>query len=109
MDVHCSTCGEPWDVDHLWHDAIFETDLSVEEATAWQALPYHHKLTKRYREKFAVAGWQFGHSVINVIRCPSCPGTARPDPQRLALKAALEEMLGEDEDGLAAAFEDHHL
>ena len=32
MDVHCSTCGEPWDVYHLWHDAIFETGLSHAEA-----------------------------------------------------------------------------
>ena len=28
MDVHCSTCGEPWDVYHLRHDAIYETGLS---------------------------------------------------------------------------------
>jgi hypothetical protein len=28
MDVHCTTCGEPWDVYHLRHDAIYETDLS---------------------------------------------------------------------------------
>jgi hypothetical protein len=34
MDVHCSTCNEPWDVYHLSHDAIFETGLSVEEAEA---------------------------------------------------------------------------
>lgn len=24
MDVHCSTCGEPWGVYHLRHDAIFD-------------------------------------------------------------------------------------
>lgn len=28
MDVHCSTGGEPWDVYHLRHDAIYETDPS---------------------------------------------------------------------------------
>jgi hypothetical protein len=109
MDVHCSTCGEPWDVDHLWHDAICETDLSLEEATAWQELPQSQKLNKRYRDKFQAAGWQFGNSVINVIRCPSCPADARPDPERVALKAALEDVLGDDEDGLAATFEDHRL
>ena len=32
MDVHCSSCGEPWDVYHLRHDAIFETDLDPAEA-----------------------------------------------------------------------------
>ena len=34
MDVHCSSCGEPWDVYHLRHEAIFETDLDPEEARA---------------------------------------------------------------------------
>lgn len=38
MDVHCSTCGEPWDTYHLRHDAIFETDLSHAEAKAWTEL-----------------------------------------------------------------------
>src|SRR5437763_1565843 len=103
MDVHCSTCGEPWDVHHLWHDAIFETDLTSEEARAWQALPHSQKLTTRYRDKFQAVGWQFGNSVINVIGCPSCPADARPDPQALALKTAIEDLLGDDEDGIAAA------
>ncbi len=109
MDVHCSTCGEPWDVHHFWHDAIFETDLTPEEATAWQALPPGQKLNERYRNKFQAAGWQFGNSVINVIRCPCCPADAQPDPEQVALKAALEDLLGDDEDALAATFEDHHL
>jgi hypothetical protein len=109
MDVHCSTCGEPWDVDHLWHDAIFETDLSVEEAKAWRSLSPGQKLTKRYRDKFRAAGWEFGRSVINVIRCPGCPKNAKPDQDRLAVKAALEDVLGDDEDGLAAMFEDYGL
>ena len=109
MDVRCTTCGEPWDTYHLWHDAIFETGLSHEEAEAWQSLPQARKLTDRYREKFRAAGFEFGRSVINVIRCPACPKDAKPDPDRLQTKAALEQMLGDDEDGLAATFEDYRL
>jgi hypothetical protein len=109
MDVHCSTCGEPWDTYHLWHDAIFETDLSQEEAEAWQSLPQAQKLTKRYREAFRSVGYEFGRSVINVLRCPACPKGAKPNPDSVAIKAALEELLGGDEDGLAATFEDHKL
>jgi hypothetical protein len=109
MDVRCSTCGEPWDVHHLWHDAIFETDLSVEEGESWRQLPQNQKLIPRYREKLLAAGWEFGNSVINVIRCPCCPRDARPDPEKAALKAALEDILGDDEDGLAATFEDLNL
>jgi hypothetical protein len=109
MDVHCSTCNEPWDVYHLSHDAIFETGLSVEEAEAWRSLPTNQKLSTRYREEFRAAGWEFGQSVINIIRCPGCPKEAKPNQERILTKAALEELMGDDEDGLAATFEDYRL
>jgi hypothetical protein len=109
MDVHCSTCNEPWNVYHLWHDAIFETALSVEEAQAWRSLPRDQKLAERYRTEFRTVGWEFGQTLINVIHCPGCPKEAKPDPDRVETKAALEQLLGEDEDGLAATFEDYHL
>jgi len=109
MDVHCTTCREPWDVHHLWHDAIFETSLTIEEAEAWMLLRRSDKLSQRYREKFRAAGWEFGCSIINVVRCPCCPKDAKPNVERLQTKAALEKLLGDDEDGLAATFEDYWL
>lgn len=109
MDVHCSTCNEPWDTYHLWQDAIFEIGLTEEEARKWRSLPRSEKLSERYRKEFQLAGWEFGESVINVIRCPGCPKDAKPNPDRLATKQALEELLGDDEDGLAATFEDYRL
>ena len=109
MDVHCSTCGEPWDVYHLWHDAVFETALSHEEAEAWRSLPRAVKLNERYRKEFRAAGWEFGQGVINVIRCPGCPKDAKPNLERVQTKAALEDLMGDDEDGLAATFEDYRL
>jgi hypothetical protein len=109
MDVHCSTCDDPWDVYHLSHDAIFETGLTVEEAEVWCALPRDQKLSARYRTEFRAVGWQFGQTVINVIRCPACPEDAKPNRERVQTKAALEELLGDDEDGLAATFEDYRL
>ena len=109
MDVHCSTCGEPWDVCHLRHDAIFETDLSPEEAKAWTELSPKTRLLARYREKFRAAGYEFGNSVLDVLRCPACPKYAQPDPDKAALKATIVEILGDDEDGIAATLEDHGL
>ena len=109
MDVHCSTCNEPWDVFHLWHEAIFETGLTHEEAEGWRTLPQKQKLSDRYRNEFRSAGWEFGHSVVNVIRCPGCPKDAKPNLERLQTKAALEELLGGDEDGLATTYEDYRL
>ena len=109
MDVHCSTCGEPWDVYHLRHDAIFETDLDPAEAEAWRSLSAASRLAPRYREKFKAAGYQFGASVMDVVRCPACPKDAKPDPDKAALKAGIVEILGDDEDGIAATMEDFGL
>ena len=109
MDVHCTTCGEPWDVYHLRHDAIYETDLSHAEAKAWTELSPPVKLLDRYREKFKAVGYEFGGSVLNVLRCPACPKDAKPDPDQAALKAGIVELLGDDEVGIAATMEDFHL
>jgi hypothetical protein len=38
--------------------------------------------------------------------CPCCPKDAKPDPDKAAFKAGLVEILGDDEDGIAAAMED---
>ncbi len=109
MDVHCSTCGEPWDVYHLRHDAIFDTGMSEEEAKSWENLPREGRLAPRYREQFRAAGWEFGASLLDVRHCPCCPEGARINPDRAAAKAALTEILGTDEDGLAAMLEDFGL
>jgi hypothetical protein len=89
MDVHCTTCGEPWDTYHLWHDAISETGVSEEEARRWEHLPQAKKLAPKWRGKFALAGYTFGRSVINVIRCPACPKGAQPDPEKAMIKAGV--------------------
>jgi len=47
--------------------------------------------------------------VINVIRCPACPKGAEANLEHVLTKAAIEELLGDDEDALAATFEDHRL
>ena len=109
MDVHCTTCNEPWDIHHLWDDAVFEIGLAPKDAKAWQQLPRSEKLNARYRTEFKASGWEFGSSGINVIRCPCCPKDAQPNPERLATKQALEELFGDDDDGLAATFEVYRL
>jgi len=106
MDVHCSSCGEPWDVYHLRHDAIFETDLDHAEAKAWRELSPRLRLSQRYRQKFKAAGYTFGASILDVVRCPACPKDAKPDPDKAALKAGIIEILGDDEDGIAIEMEE---
>ncbi|MGH7866172.1 MAG: DUF6166 domain-containing protein [Candidatus Dormibacteraceae bacterium] len=109
MDVRCTTCNQPWEVYHLQHDAIFETLLSAEEAEAWLSLPRSQKLSDRYRQEFRVAYWEFGQTVINVVRCPACPKGALPNARRLQIKAALEKTLGDDDEALAAAYRVNRL
>jgi hypothetical protein len=109
MDVHCSTCNEPWDVYHLRHEAVFDTALSMEEAEAWVFLSSKERLTRKYREKFQAVGWQFGLTVVNVLRCPCCPKDAQANPAIVLTKGAMEELLADDEDALALMYEDHQL
>ena len=109
MHVHCSTCGEPWDTHHLWHDAIWDTGLSEAEIHAWKILPQNKKLTPKWRKEFETAGYFFGKTVINVTCCPVCPKDAQPDAEKVQIKAELEALLEGDEDGLAAKFEDYGL
>jgi hypothetical protein len=109
MDVHCSTCAEPWDISHLLHEAIFDTGVTPEEARAWSSLRRCRKLSHYYREQFRAVGWEFGLTVINVIRCPCCPKETKPNRERAEIKAALEELLGDDPDGLASTLEDFDL
>ena len=109
MDVHCTACNEPWDVYHLRHEAIFETDLSHEEAEAWRRMSPKLRLSSRYREKFKAAGYEFGCSLFVVLRCPCCPPGSKTDPEKLMAKTAIAQILGDDEDGLAAIMEDFGL
>jgi hypothetical protein len=109
MDVHCTTCREPWDMYHLLHEAVFDTTLSQEAIETWQALPSAKKLRPPYRKAFRAAGWEFGGSLITVIRCPCCPEDAKPNTSLLEAKSEIEAMLQDDPDGLAATYEDFDL
>jgi len=88
---------------------FFETDIDPAEAETWRSRSLTERLSSRYREKLKTAGYEFGQSVMNVIHCPCCPTGAKPNPERLATKRELERLFGDDEDGLASAFEDYRL
>jgi len=109
MDVHCSSCGEPWDAYHLRHDAIFEIAVDQAEAEAWHDFSPAEQLSSRYRQEFKAVGYEFGASILDVLYCPCCPESTKPDPDQAAAKAKIVEILGDDEDGIAAAMEDFGL
>lgn len=121
MDVTCA-CGEPWDTYHLRHEAIYETDVAArfyhgEDDVLAESLRrprWDGKLTPEIRAAFAREGWQFAGSVLAVLHCPACPANeeangAQPAAvvrDRKAARAALAEILGDDEDALACELED---
>ena len=109
MDVHCTSCGEPWDVYHLRHDAIYETGADHAAAEAWSKLSSAKKLSSFFRAQFKVVGWEFGTSVLDVRHCPACRKDAEPDAEKEAIKSAIVEALGDDEDGIASTMEDFGL
>lgn len=116
MDVHCSTCGEPWDIYHLQHDAVWETSIPQGDdeyqkylVDKWKGLSTDKKLTPEYREAFKESGYEFGNSMVNLVHCPSCPKDAKRDPDAEALRSEIENLLGDDTDGIASSFEDFGL
>ena len=106
MDVHCSSCGEPWDTFHLWQDAIHDTSLDGEEAQSWRTLPRDEQLSSRYRALFERADWCFGDSILEVRHCPCCSELAKRDFKTSEIKSAIVELYGDDEDAIAAVFEE---
>jgi hypothetical protein len=78
MDLRCTTCGEPWDVDYLRHEAIHETDLDPAEADVWRQLSDgRQKFHDRYRAKLLAAGREFAGSVIKIVRSGRRPVAER--------------------------------
>jgi hypothetical protein len=109
MDVHCTTCGKPWNPDYLRFDVIYETDLDTAEAKEWTESSPKRKMSERYRQKLKAVGFEFGWWVLKVMRCPACPKHAEPDADKAAMKAGIVEIMGDDEDGIAATMEDFGL
>jgi hypothetical protein len=104
MDVTCAKCDEPWDSYHMRHDAIWETDLPEFIKKNWDG-----KLTPEIKAAFERDGWRFvGNSVYAIRQCPACKN--EPDTVesrgRAVTRAALAEILGDDQDGLISELND---
>ena len=78
MDIRCTNCGEPWDVDHVLHEAEPE-DFDRQ-----------------------------GGLITRCPCCEENQRTPRPakERSRLAAIAAVAPLFGDDLDGLAAFLED---
>jgi hypothetical protein len=81
MDIYCTRCGEPWDLD-TFHD------VADEMGTTWEAA------VADFRRRGCVAAG------ADVKWCQP------EDTLRGAATAALVDLLGDDVDGVAAMLED---
>lgn len=131
MDVTCARCKEPWDIYHLRHDEIWETeaggmmiDDKLDKEKHGMLSPGMRKvcpfkpryngelwegtLTPFWREQFEALGWKFGPSLYAVLACPCCKGESSVEgaEERIAAKMVISELLEGDDDGIAAMMED---
>ena len=79
MDLICTRCGEPWDVDTVLHDMPDEFERKGSRITRCPTCP------------------------------PGKPRLSRATEARLAVISTLAETLGDDVDGFAATLEDFGL
>lgn len=80
MDIYCTRCGEPWDMDTLW-DIAEDNDITYDEA---------HKLFLK----------QGCLAIDDTIKCNV------QNKQISSMYAVLADLMGDDVDGIAATLED---
>ena len=104
MDVYCKRCGEPWDVLGL-QDGDFEAS---ERRRFWagEGCPgcFGKQPCDREEDCEACPEYDLAELVLT-CRANKSKKLARP-PFRAQLTSALQTMLGDDVDGLAAELED---
>ena len=103
MDIHCNRCREPWDSYHLVHEAVWD---AVDDLGEEACQNFGGKLTPRIKAALKDHGWEFGMTVCNVKRCPCCPDDAEIDADRAAMANAVEEIMGDDLDGIISTMDD---
>lgn len=103
MDIHCPTCGEPWDSDHMQFDEPYEWDAPfIEQFVAYGSrFSGPGDIVRLAAEK---AGWQFAtNSVLSFTRCPACEKCTplRDAAERRAKAEVIAQAPDSDDDGLA--------
>ena len=80
MDIACTKCGEPWDMDSL-HDIAEDDGITWEQA--------HHKFQSEGCEAFV-----------------GCHHNPHADKARASVASMLHDIMGDDVDGIASGMED---
>lgn len=105
MDLHCPTCGEPWDRHHLQFDEVHEWGVSREDAKHFESVCSFTGPDDRILKAAQAAGWQFvSNSVFSITHCPCCkrrPALEDATDRRAGV-SILSQFLDGDPDALAS-------
>jgi len=105
--VLCSTCNHHHDMQFINTSLIETTDLSFGDIKRWHSC--NDKLSGLNRLALKSAGWEFGNSISNIIRCPNCAIEQRALGWRLLVKESLERYFTNDERKLQQVFKRYSL
>lgn len=110
MDIQCAHCGEPWNIYYLRNELPYEVGFTSRADDC--ALPSAYlggKPNPVMLERLIADGCRFASGrLYAVLRCPCCRGNGPlPDARdRTGDRRLLADLLGDDEDGLAAMLEE---
>lgn len=106
MDIHCPSCGEPWDSYHMrydepheWGEPDYRTNDFINGGSRFDGPD------DPMRKAAEASGWRFAsNSVLSLTACPSCKGASilADAIERRARVAVAAEINGDDDDGLVA-------
>jgi hypothetical protein len=105
MDIYCSICAEPWDMDSLHEEIDLRKSDGRMPATTNQA--EYDPLYSQVRNEFATKGCR-----ALSYAYPDGDGWCKPstDPKaqfRAELAAAMYDLMGDDLDGVASIMDDY--
>lgn len=109
MDIQCAYCGEPWNTDYLRHELPYEVGFtSRADDLALPSAYLSGKPNPVMLERLTADGWRFACGrLCAVLRCPCCKGNGPLSDarNRTGDRRLLADLLGDDEDALAAMIE----
>lgn len=107
MDIYCSICAEPWDMDSIHEEIDLRKSDGRMPATSNQA--EYDPLYSQIRNEFATKGcraFTFGYSDGN----DWCKPSNDPKAQfRAELASAMYDLMGDDLDGVASMMDDYDM
>lgn len=98
MDIRCTKCGEPWDLDTLHDEVADRTHLN--ELTG----ALRQEVMADYDNHFAEVRADFARRGCEALF--GAKHNTTPDREAAGVSAALFDLLGDDIDGIGAMLED---